>query len=32
MFASEGSEAKIYIINTDVNFIKIIKKYILIKY
>jgi hypothetical protein len=32
MFASEHSEAKIYIINTDVIFIKIIKKYIMIKY
>ena len=32
MYASERSEAKIYIINTDVIFIKIIKKYILIKY
>jgi len=27
MFASEGSKANIYIINTDINFINLFKKY-----
>jgi hypothetical protein len=31
MFAAEASAAKIYIINTDINFINLFKKYVLMK-
>jgi hypothetical protein len=31
MFASEGSKANIYIINTDINFINLFKKYVLMR-